>query len=59
MIGLEPEGQRVYETADGHEVVPDFALARIEILGDVTTRCVNIGDKVDLVNQRPPLHVPT
>ena len=43
-IGLKPEGQRVYETADGREVAMDFALARIEFMGDVTAGRIVIGD---------------
>ena len=34
-IGLEPEGQRVYETADDCEIALDFVLARIKFMGDV------------------------
>ena len=44
-IGLEPEGRRVYETADGREIALDFALARIEFMGDVTAGRVIIGDE--------------
>ena len=43
-IGVEPEGQRVYETADGREVRMDFAIARIEFMGDVTAGRVIVGD---------------
>ena len=35
-IGLKPEGQRVYETADRREVRLDFARAFIEFMGDLT-----------------------
>ena len=45
-IGLEPEGRRVYETADGREIALDFALARIEFMGDVTAGHIIIGDEV-------------
>ena len=44
-IGLEPEGQRVYETADGREIRMDFARAYIEFMGDVTAGRVIIGDE--------------
>ena len=43
-IGIEPEGQRVYETADGREIRMDFAIARIEFMGDVTAGRVIVGD---------------
>lgn len=43
-IGLEPEGQRVYETADGREVGMDFARAFIEFMGDLTAGRIIIGD---------------
>jgi len=43
-IGVEPEGQRVHETADGREVRMDFAIARIEFMGDVTAGRVIVGD---------------
>ena len=43
-IGIEPEGQRVYETADGREVRMDFAIARIEFMGDVTAGRIIIGE---------------
>ena len=44
-IGLEPEGQRVYETADGREIRMDFTRAYIEFMGDVTAGRVIIGDE--------------
>ena len=34
-IGLEPKGQRVYETADGREVTMDVTTAEMEILGEL------------------------
>ena len=43
-IGLKPEGQRVYETADGREVQLDFARAFIEFMGDLTAGRVVIVD---------------
>ena len=44
-IGIEPEGQRVYETADGRRVRMDFALAYIEFMGDLTAGRIIIGDE--------------
>lgn len=32
-IGIEPEGQRVYELADGSAIEMDVAVARIEFMG--------------------------
>ena len=47
-IGLKPEGQRVYETADGREVRLDFARAFIEFMGDLTAgRLVIVDDDVE------------
>ena len=43
-IGVEPEGQRVYETADGREVRMDFARAFIEFMGDLTAGRIVIGE---------------
>ena len=43
-IGVEPEGQRIYETADGRGVRMDFAIARIEFMGDVTAGRIIIGN---------------
>ena len=43
-IGLEPEGQRVYETADGRQVRLDFARAFIEFMGDLAAGRVVIVD---------------
>jgi clan AA aspartic protease len=42
-IGIEPEGRRAYELADGTEQEYDFGLARIEFLGDVTAGRVVFG----------------
>ena len=44
-IGIEPQGQRVCETADGREVRMDFALAFMEFMGDVTAGRIIIGDE--------------
>ena len=43
-VGVDPEGQRVYETADGREIRLDFAIARIEFMGDVTAGRIVIGE---------------
>ena len=43
-IGIAPEGQRVYETADGREIRMDFARAYIEFMGDLTAGRIVIGD---------------
>ena len=34
-IGLKPEGKRVYELADGNEVVMDVTIADIEFMGQI------------------------
>ena len=33
-IGIEPDGKRTYELADGSEIVMDIAVARIEFMGE-------------------------
>lgn len=43
-IGIAPEGQRVYETADGRKIRMDFARAYIEFMGDLTAGRIVIGD---------------
>ncbi len=43
-IGIAPEGQRVYELADGTEVRMDVAGARIEFLGELTAGLIIFGD---------------
>ena len=43
-IGLKPDGQRVYETADGREVTLDIAVARIDVMGEITAGVVIFGD---------------
>ena len=43
-IGIEPEGQRVYELADGTEVEMDIAGARLEFLGELTAGLIIFGD---------------
>ena len=34
-IGLKPEGKRVYELADGNEIVMDITIAEIEFMGEI------------------------
>ena len=43
-IGIRPEGQRVYELADGSEVSMDVAGARIEFMGELTAGLIIFGD---------------
>ena len=42
-IGLEPRGQRVYELADGSELVLDVTVAEIEFMGEVVGGTVIMG----------------
>lgn len=35
-IGLEPKGQRVYETADGRKITTDVTTSDIEVMGEIT-----------------------
>ena len=44
-IGLDPEGQRSYETADGRQIRMEFARAFIEFMGDLTAGRIIIGDE--------------
>ena len=43
-IGLEPKGQRVYETADGRPVTMDVTTGEMEILGELTGGLILFGD---------------
>ena len=43
-IGIEPEGQRVCELADGTEVRMDIAGARVEFMGEWTVGLIMFGD---------------
>ena len=43
-IGLKPDGQRVYETADGREVTLDIAVARRDVMGEITAGVLIFGD---------------
>ena len=44
-IGIEPEGQRACELADGTPVTMDVALARIEFMGEFVGGTVLFGDE--------------
>ena len=43
-IGLKPEAQRTYLSADGSEVEMDIAVARIELMGEIVGGTVLFGD---------------
>jgi clan AA aspartic protease len=43
-IGLKPEGQRVYELADGSELKMDIAVGRIEFMGEFVGGTIIFGD---------------
>ena len=43
-IGIEPEGRRVYELADGREIEMDVAVARIELMGELVGGTIIFGD---------------
>ena len=43
-IGVQPEGRRTYELADGREAVMEIAVARIEFMGEVVGATVIFGD---------------
>lgn len=42
-IGVQPEGRRSYELADGSELAMEIAIARIELMGDVVDATVIFG----------------
>ncbi len=42
-IGIQPEGRRTYELADGSELVLEVGLARIEFMGEVIGATVIFG----------------
>ena len=44
-IGIEPEGQRWYELADGSEIRMDVAVARIEFMGEFVGGTIVFGDE--------------
>ena len=43
-IGLAPEGQRVYELADGSEVRMGVAVARVEFMGEFVGATIVFGE---------------
>ncbi len=43
-IGLEPKGRRVYELADGSELVVDVTVAEIEFMGEIVGGTVIFGE---------------
>ena len=42
-IGLKPRGQRVYELADGSELVLDVTVAEIEFMGEIVGGTIIMG----------------
>lgn len=42
-IGIQPEGKRVYELADGTEIAMEAAVARIEFMGEFVGATVIFG----------------
>lgn len=43
-IGLEPEGKRKYELADGSEITVNVALAKIEFMGEFVGGTIIFGE---------------
>ncbi len=43
-IGLQPRGRRVYELADGSEIVMDVATAEIEFMGEMVGGTILFGE---------------
>lgn len=43
-IGIQPEGKRSYELADGSEIVMEIGLARIEFMGEVVGATIIFAD---------------
>lgn len=43
-IGIQPDGQRTYELADGTEIALDIAVAKIEFMGEVVGATVIFGN---------------
>ena len=43
-IGIEPEGQRVYELANGSEVRMDVAVGRVEFMGEFVSATIVFGE---------------
>ena len=43
-IGLEPKGRRVYELADGSELIMDITTGDIEFMGEIVGGTILFGD---------------
>ena len=43
-IGLKPEGQRLYELADGSEIKMDITVGRIEFMGEIVGGTIIFGE---------------
>ena len=43
-IGIEPEGQRTYELADGRQETVDIAVARVEFMGEFVGATIGFGN---------------
>ena len=43
-IGIEPEGERVYELADGSPILVGIAVARVEFMGEFVGATVIFGE---------------
>ena len=52
-IGLQPEGRRIYELADGSDLTLDVAVAKIEFMGEFVGGTIIFGD----ANSEPLLGV--
>ena len=44
-IGIKPEGQRLYELADGKSIRFDIAVARVEFMGEFVGATIIFGDE--------------
>ena len=42
-IGINPEGKRIYELADGSELILDIAVARLEFMGEFVGTTIIFG----------------
>ena len=43
-IGLEPRGRRMYELADGTEIIMDITVGEIEFMGEIVGGTILFGD---------------
>src|SRR6185295_3690516 len=43
-IGIKPESKRIYELADGTEIMFEIGIARIEFMGEIVGATVIFGD---------------